>query len=153
MITLYNSLVLPHLKYCIQFWSQSFIKDINRLERIQARATKLISEIRHMSYENRLQALEMLILKARHIRLDLIQTYKILHGVDNVDYEKYFTLNKYSTRNNGHKLEVKMHTTNTFSNSFNYRVVKIWNSLPSEVVANKIVGTLKNRLDREFEID
>ncbi len=44
----------------------------------------------------------MLTLKARHIRLDLIQTYKILHGVDNIDY-KYFTLNKNSTRNNGYK--------------------------------------------------
>ncbi len=59
-----------------------------------------------MLYENRLQALDMLILKARPIRLDLIQTYKILHGVDNVEYYKYLTLNKNSTRNNGYKLEV-----------------------------------------------
>ncbi len=51
-------------------------------------------------------------LKARHIRLDLIQMYKILHGVDNVDYAKYFTLNTNNTRNNGYKLEVKTHTTN-----------------------------------------
>ncbi len=49
-------------------------------------------------------------LKARHIRLDLIQMYKILHGVDNdVDYAKYFTLNTNKTRNNGYKLEVKTH--------------------------------------------
>ncbi len=46
-------------------------------------------------------------LKVMHIRLDLIQMYKILHGVDNVDYAKYFTLNTNKTRNNGYKLEVK----------------------------------------------
>ncbi len=76
-------------------------------------------------------------LKDRRIRLDLIETYKILHGVDNVDYAKYFTLNTNNTRNNGYKLEVKTHTMNTLGNSFNYKVVKIWNSLPSEVVVKQ----------------
>ncbi len=60
-------------------------------------------------------------------------------------------MNKNSTRNNGYKLEVKIHTTNTLSNSFNYRVVKIWNSLPSEVVASETVGIFKNNLDSIFE--
>ncbi len=92
-------------------------------------------------------------LKARRIRLDLIQTYTFLHGVGNVDYVKYFTLNTKNTRNNGYKLEVKTHTTNTLGNSFNYRVLKIGNSLPSEVVANETVDTFKSRLDRMFEID
>ncbi len=90
-------------------------------------------------------------LKARCIRLDWIQMYKILHGVDNVDYAKYLTLNTNKTRNNGNKLEVKTHSVNTLGNSFNYRVVKIWTSLPSEVVANKTVGTFKCRLDGMFE--
>ncbi len=89
-------------------------------------------------------------LKASHIRLDLIQTYTILHGVDNVDYAKYFTLNTNKTRNNGYKLEVKIHTMNILGNSFNYRVVKILNTLPSEVIANE-TGTFKSRLDGVFE--
>ncbi len=76
---------------------------------------------------------------------------------DNVDYAKYFALNTNKTRNNGYKLEVKTHTPNTLGNSFNYRVVKIWNSLPSDVVASETVGSFKSRLDRvfknSFEID
>ncbi len=71
--------------------------------------------------------------------------------MDNIDYDKYLTLNKNSTRNNGYKLEVKMHTTNTLVKSFKYRVVKIWNSLPSEVVARETVVIFKNRLDSVFE--
>ncbi len=157
VVTLYNSHGLPHLQYCIQFWSPSLIKDINRLEKIQARATRLIPKIRHLLYENRLQALGMSTLKARHIRLDLIQSYKILHAVDNVHYAKYSTLNTNKTRNNGYKLEVKTHTTNILGNSFNYRVVQIWNSLPSEIIASETEGTFKNRLDgvfkNSFEID
>ncbi len=73
--------------------------------------------------------------------------YKILHGGDSVDYTKYFTLNTNKTRNNAYKLEVKKNTTNSLGNSFNCRVVKVWNSLPSEVVAREIIGTFKNRLD------
>ncbi len=45
------------------------------------------------------------------------------------------------------KLKVKTHTMNTLGNSFNYKVVKIWNSLPSDVIASKTVCTFKNRLD------
>ncbi len=60
-------------------------------------------------------------------------------------------------RNNGYKLEVKIDTMNALGNSFNYRVVKIGNSLPSEVAASEKLGTFKNRLDRVskniFEID
>ncbi len=81
----------------------------------------------------------------------MIQTYKILHGVDNVDYDKYLTLNKNSTRNNGYNLEVKMHTRHTFGNSFNYRILKIGNSLSLKVVASETVVIFKNRLDSVFE--
>jgi ribonuclease P/MRP protein subunit RPP40 len=149
--TLYNSLILPHLQYCIQFWCPSLNKDIDRLERIQARATKLIPEIRHMTYEDRLEALNMPTLKDRRIRLDLIQTYKILNGFDNVDYRKYFTLNENSTRNNGYKLAVKSHNTSVLGNFFTYRVVKYWNSLPPEVVSSETISTFKNRLDKVFK--
>ena len=57
VLSLYNSLVRPHLEYAVQFWSPSLREDVQRLERVQARATKLIPSIRHMSYERRLRAL------------------------------------------------------------------------------------------------
>ncbi len=60
-------------------------------------------------------------------------------------------MNTNNIRNNGYKLQVKTHTTNTLGNSFNYRVVKIWNSLSSEVVGSETVGTFKSRLDGVFE--
>ena len=51
ILTLYNVLVRPHLEYCIQFWSLYYRKDINKLERIQRRITKMIPRLRNKSYE------------------------------------------------------------------------------------------------------
>ena len=46
--------VSEHLEYCIQAWRPYCKKDIDKLERIQRRATKMIPELRYLSYESRL---------------------------------------------------------------------------------------------------
>ncbi len=51
-------------------------------------ATKLIPEIRHkFVIRKQITGTRNVKLKARHIRLDLIQMYKILHGVNIKIYE------------------------------------------------------------------
>ena len=50
---LYKSIVWPHLEYCVQVWRPHLKKDIDKLERVQRRATKLIPELRIVSYGDR----------------------------------------------------------------------------------------------------
>ena len=57
ILQLYKSLVRPRLDYCIQAWRPYHKKDINVLERVQKRATKLISGLSEMGYEESLKIL------------------------------------------------------------------------------------------------
>ena len=47
----------------------------------------MVSEIRSLSYEGRLIALGLTTLELRRKRMDLIQTYKIINGMDEVDID------------------------------------------------------------------
>jgi len=49
LISLYKSLVGPHPEYCIQVLCPHLKKDINQLERVQRRATKMIESIKNLS--------------------------------------------------------------------------------------------------------
>ena len=87
LIPLYKSLVRPHLEYCCSVWNPHFRKDIELIEGVQRRATKLVKDVEHLHYNDRLEHLGLMCLHTRRIRSDLIDTYKIINGIYNVNTE------------------------------------------------------------------
>ena len=141
----------PHLEYAVQFWSPSLRKDIERLEAVQARATKLIPSIRHVGYVRRLERLNLYSLEKRRLRGQLIETFKMLKGVNNIDYRHLFTFSNNRTRSNGWKLELKRFNTSQCGNFFTYKIAPIWNRLPAEAVNSASVEQFKIELDKVID--
>ena len=83
---LYVSLIRPHLEYAVSVWNPHLKKDIDQLENIQHRATRLCPSNKKKTYEDRLKIMWLTTLVTRKKRGDLIQFYKILNGLDRVEW-------------------------------------------------------------------
>ena len=77
-VKLYTALVRPHLEYGNTIWYLHLRKYIESVEKVQKRATRLLSEIKHINYEERLKTLNLPTLAHRRRRGDMIHTFKII---------------------------------------------------------------------------
>ena len=50
---LYKAIIRPHLEYANQVWAPRYHRQIDALENVQRRATRLIPGSKHLSYEDR----------------------------------------------------------------------------------------------------
>jgi len=90
VMALYKSLVRPHLKYCISVWNPHLDKDIKLLEGVQRRATKLVEGINDWDYDDRLEYLWLSRLVTRQVTSDLIETFKIMNNMYDINSELFF---------------------------------------------------------------
>ena len=86
-------------------WRPYRKKDIDTLERIQRRATKMIPELRDFSYEERLKECGLRTIETRRLRGDQIEVFKILNGYENIDRNMFFSLKK-DSRTRGHEVKI-----------------------------------------------
>ena len=146
---LFKGLVRPILEYGNAVWHPRHKADMKEIEKVQRRATKLIPSLAMLNYGDRLQALKLPSLQYRMRRGDMIQTYKIVHGIDWLDKDMFFSsFTIQATRGHPFKLFQKRSRLDVRANAFGARVVHDWNSLPNEVVSAPSVNSFKARLDK-----
>ena len=104
---------------------------------MQQRAVRAISGLRASTYEDKLKELRMPSLQERRNEVDMVQTHKIVMGVDAVNSEQWFQRadSRRPTRNYvvRHNLVPNRSHHEYRRQFFSSRVVDRWNNLPTEV--------------------
>ncbi len=139
----------PDLECDIPACSPNLVADINHLERIQTLATRLVTGMCHLPYEERLQRLGLHSLLRRRLRDDLITAFKIFKGLLDIDLNLFF-LPPARRGLRGHPYKVLQGASHRRrrTSAFSVRVVKYWNKLPASVVTAPSVNAFKKRLEK-----
>ena len=150
-IMLYKSMVRSHLEYAQTVWSPYRQFNIELLEKVQRRATKIIPGFYKLPYEQRLARLNLPTLAYRRVRGDMIETFKLLKGSYDSQAGPALTRAVYSgTRGHCMKLYKVYAKKDVRKYNFVVRIADLWNSLPEQVVESQNVNAFKDNLDKHW---
>ena len=158
-VRLFKVYVRPHLEYAVQSWCPWTAADKEVLEKVQCRAVRMVSNLRGSTYEERIAELGMVTLETRRLRGDMLQTFRILSGVDLVEPETWFQLSNQAVREGAtvtrsadsvHGIQEVWANGEIRKNFFSVRVIKPWNNLPAQIKASSTVNEFKSRYDDWF---
>ena len=117
------------------------------------RAVRMVSGLEGKTYEERLSECGLTTLEDRRMRGDMIEVFKILHGLEDVEKSTWFKMAmegaSYTTRNTGHPLNITKPRCNLDLRKqfFSVRCCDPWNKLPNYVRESTTLNTFKNNYD------
>jgi ribonucleases P/MRP protein subunit RPP40 len=124
------------------------VKDIDILEEVQRRATRLIKECADKAYAEGLEMVGLTTLECRRMRADLIKVFKILKSFEGIEEQLFFRRHISNTRGHSMKSYKDRVNRDVLKYSFANRIFEQWNRLPEEVVSASSINSFTNEVDK-----
>ena len=132
----YISMVRPSLEYCASMWNPNQKELIQKIEMIQPRAARYVSNrFRNTSSVSlMLDALQWESLESRRTKIQLTLLFKIKNDLVDIRADDYLPSSTGRTRQ-AHSMKFRQISTLTdlYKYSFSPRTNPVWNSLPASV--------------------
>ena len=145
----YSTLVRPIIEYACTVWSPYHQQNVLKLETVQRRAARFVTNNynRTASVTEMLHQLQWDTLEARQNNLCVILLYKVINKLVDIFSEEQLLLTNSVTR--GHPLRSLQPPTkiDAYKYSFFLSAIRIWNSLPSDIVKAETLDLFKSGLN------
>ena len=151
MLKLYQTYVTPHMDYGVTVWCPSTQRDIDVLENVQRRFTRMVLGLKGLEYWERCTVLGLNTLQNRRRKLDLIQCFRVLRGTDDIRENMFIkvkdTHNRETRQSMKDNLAKEKNKLDLRKNFFSQRVISDWNNLPQWLKETRSLSKFKSLLD------
>ena len=151
LLPLYQTLIRSRLEYVCPLWDPTRMEDIKQLEGVQRTLTSKISEVKHLSYWERLKSLNLMSLQRRRERYTILQIFKIYNHLTPNYLEMEFV--ESSRRGPCCKIpplsrQCRPKIQSAYDASFRIRGAKLWNAVPVTIRRKTSLSSFKSSLTK-----
>ena len=154
LLLLYNTLVLPHLNYCIILWGKCNMYLLERLHKLQKRAVRVITNSSYLSHSNplfvKLKILPIFQLYEYNLGIFMFLFNKeMLPEIFSSLFIKNIDIHEYNTRSKLH-FRVQYGRTSFSHSLVTYQGPKLWNDLPSNIKNSLSLNSFKRKFKKNL---
>ena len=151
IMSLYNSLFLPYISYCVEIRANTYITKLKPLNTMQKRAIRIISNVSKYTHTNELfKVLKILkFIELVEFRTCIVM-FNAYHSKLPKKLQTFFSIGDnlcYKTRQSN-KFKVKYKRTNVKAFCVSSKGPKLWNSLPNSATETKSINIFKIKLKK-----
>lgn len=147
LIVIINSLVFSKLFYCSSVWSTTSEGNIRKLQSVQNFAARIISGLRKYDHVTPiLKELHWIPVKKHLYYRDAVLAFKCMKGMA----PKYLSSQFITRESVSRRTNIPLFTSATGQKSFQYRIAKLWNELPSNIKLCETISNFKINLKKNL---